>query len=124
MGIPFPEDALKCIDNVRLLNSQGKNIPVQTTEVTTFLPSSPNMKWAWIIFFSEDSLSYTLEFSPNVSHKLFSERLVSKNDMRLQGGISVNTDLWQFTIDKKEIGFLDQVRLSFYLIDLDFRQLG
>ncbi|PKG43465.1 hypothetical protein CXF67_04895 [Psychroflexus sp. MES1-P1E] len=51
MGILFPEDALKCINNVRLFNSQGKKIPVQTTEVTTLLPSSPNMKWAWIIFF-------------------------------------------------------------------------
>jgi hypothetical protein len=74
-------------------------------------------------FFLEESSSYTLEFGPDVSHKLFPERIVSENNMRLQGGISVNTDPLHFTIDKKESGFLDQVHLPFSLIDLDFRQL-
>jgi len=112
MGIPFPEAALKSIDNVRLLNSQGKEIPVQTTEVTSWLPSSSSVKWAWIFFFSEKSSSYTLEFGPDVSPKLYSERIVSTNNMRPQGGISVNTGPLQFTIDKQGSGFLDKVHLD------------
>jgi len=70
------------------------------------------VKWAWIFFFSEKSSSYTLEFGPDVSPKLFPERIVSTNNMRPQGGISVNTGPLQFTIDKQGSGFLDKVHLD------------
>jgi len=79
MGIPFPEEALKSIDNVRLLNSQGKEIPVQTTEVTTWLPSSPSVKWAWIFFFQKNlqviHLNLVLMFHPNYSLSVLFQRI-------------------------------------------------
>ena len=36
MGIPFPQGALLSTDQVRLLDDQGKAIPCQVTEVTSF----------------------------------------------------------------------------------------
>ncbi len=112
MGIPFPEGALNSVDNIRLINSQGIEVPIQTTEVTTWLPSNSSVKWAWIFFFTEKSSSYTLEFGPDVSPKPYAERIISTNNMRSQGGITVNTGALKFTIEKQGNGFLDEVHLD------------
>ena len=38
IGIPFPMGELFSVDNIRLLNAQGKEITCQTTEVSTWQP--------------------------------------------------------------------------------------
>lgn len=50
LGIPFPIGELKSVDQVRLLHN-GKEIPIQTTEVTTWEPRDSGVKWMWIFFF-------------------------------------------------------------------------
>lgn len=112
LGIPFPEGVLKSVDNIRLINSQGVELPIQTTEVSTWLPSNSSVKWAWIFFFTEKSSSYTLEFGPNIFPKPYTEQIISTNNMRPQGGITVNTGPLKFRINKQGNGFLDKVHLD------------
>jgi hypothetical protein len=112
MGIPFPEGELYSVDNIRMINDQGKEIAIQTTEVTTWQPADSSVKWVWVFLFSEKSSNYTLEYGPGVSAKPSPQRIVSTNNMRPQGGITINTGPLEFTIDKQGNGFLDQVLLD------------
>ena len=112
MGIPFPEGELYSVDNIRMINDQGNEIAIQTTEVTTWQPSDSSVKWVWVFLFTEKSSNYTLEYGPGVSRKIFPQHIVSTNNMRPQGGITINTGPLEFNIDKEGNGFLDQVLLD------------
>jgi len=112
IGIPFPKGELFSIDNVRLLNSNGKEILCQTTEVTTWEPADDSIKWVWVFFFSEKSTDYILEYGKDISPLQPKERIISTNNMRPQGGISVNTGPLSFSINKMGNGFLDEVHLD------------
>lgn len=109
MGIPFPIGELFSVDNIRLLSEGGKEIPVQVTEVATWQPADDSVKWIWIFFFSEKTGDYTLEYGEEISAKRPVGGIVSTNNMRPQGGITVNTGPLKFTVDKQGNGFLDQV---------------
>lgn len=112
LGIPFPKGVLHSADNIRLLNDAGKEIPVQTTEVTSWQPADESVKWVWIFFISEKSSNYMLEYGEGVFPMRISDRIVSTNNMRPSGGITVNTGPLKFNIDKKGSGFLDQVYID------------
>ncbi|MCM4160089.1 hypothetical protein FHG64_09675 [Antarcticibacterium flavum] len=112
MGIPFPLGELYSVDNIRLLNNQGKEIPIQTTEVTTWLPADESVKWIWVFFFSEESANYTLEYGEGILPSRVSNGIISTNNMRPQGGITVNTGPLKFSINKQGNGFLDKVYLD------------
>ena len=66
LGIPFPVGALHSPDNVRLLDVNGKEVPAQITEVTTWKPVDPSMKWIWVFFFAGENNTYTLEYGEDV----------------------------------------------------------
>ena len=112
MGIPFPQGELYSVDNIRMINDQGKEIAIQTTEVTTWQPLDSSVKWVWIFLFSEKSSNYTLEYGSGVLAKPFPQQIISTNNMRPKGGITINTGPLKFTIDKQGNGFLDQVLLD------------
>jgi hypothetical protein len=112
IGIPFPQNELFSVDNVRLLNSLGNEIPCQTTEVTTWEPADTSIKWIWVFFFSEKSSNYTLEYGENIAPMQSKEKIISTNNMRPMGGISVNTGPLSFNINKIGNGFLDNVYLD------------
>ena len=112
LGIPFPKGALYSIDNVRLLNSKGKEIASQITEVTTWLPADDSVKWIWVFFFSDSSSDYLLEFGEGVVPMQSKERIISTNNMRPKGGVTVNTGPLSFSLNKKGNGFLDDVYLD------------
>ncbi|MGJ8759101.1 MAG: hypothetical protein ACSHXA_01065 [Polaribacter sp.] len=109
LGIPFPKGELFSIDHVRLLNSKGEEIVCQTTEVTTWEPADDSIKWIWVFFFSDEHTDYTLEYGDDIYPKEPESKIVSVNNMRPQGGITVNTGAIQFNINKKGHGFLDEV---------------
>ena len=50
-GVPIPEGELYSPDHVRVLDSNGKEIPSQITKVTTWKPSDNSIKWLWVFFF-------------------------------------------------------------------------
>jgi hypothetical protein len=112
IGIPFPKGELFSIDNIRLLNNNGKEISCQTTEVTTWAPADNSIKWIWVFFFSETSSDYILEYGKGVAPLRAKDRIISANNMRPRGGISVNTGPLAFEINKMGNGFLDAVHLD------------
>ena len=112
LGIPFPKGELYSIDNVRLLNSKGKEIVCQTTEVTTWKPADDSIKWIWVFFFADENVDYTLEYGDGVYAMEPENRIESVNNMRPRGGIIVNTGSLKFKINKKGNGFLDEVYID------------
>jgi len=109
LGIPFPKGELFSVDHVRMLNSKGKEIEIQTTEVTTWEPADSSIKWIWVFFFTDEASEYTLEYGDGVYPMAPENRVVSSNSMRPSGGIEVNTGALMFTINKRGNGFLDEV---------------
>ncbi|MGB7395134.1 MAG: hypothetical protein WA913_12135, partial [Pricia sp.] len=112
LGIPFPIGELSSVDNIRLINSRGKEILCQTTEVSTWEPIGESVKWIWVFFFTEKEAEYTLEYGENVVPMRAEENIVSINNMRPGGGIFVNTGPLSLTISKSGDGFLDKVMLD------------
>ena len=112
LGIPFAKGELNSVDHLRLLTSDGTEIPCQTTEVSNWGPMDDSIKWVWVFFFSEETKDYVLEYGDGVTPMLPKEKIVSMNNMRPQGGIDVNTGPLSFSIHKKGNGFLDEVFLD------------
>ena len=112
LGIPFPKGELYSVDHLRLLNSEGVEIPCQTTEVTNWGPLDESVKWVWVFFFSEEGSEYVLEYGDSIVPIRPEEKIVSSNNMRPQGGIDVNTGPLSFSIHKEGNGFLDEVYLD------------
>ena len=64
-GIPMPKGALDNPDHVRVLDASQREIPSQITDVSTWEPIDPSIKWIWVFFFTtSSSREYTLEFGP------------------------------------------------------------
>lgn len=112
LGIPFPKGELYSVDNIRMLNSKGIEIPSQTTEVTTWEPADNSIKWIWVFFFTDESPDYTLEYGEGVYAMNLTHQIVSTNNMRPKGGIIVDTGTLKFNINKQGQGFLDEVYLD------------
>lgn len=112
LGIPFAKGELYSVDHLRLLTSDGREIPCQTTEVSNWGPTDDSIKWVWVFFFSEETKDYVLEYGDGVVPILPEKKVVSTNNMRPQGGIDVNTGPLSFSIHKKGNGFLDEVFLD------------
>ncbi|MEP2688874.1 hypothetical protein [Maribacter dokdonensis] len=112
LGIPFPKGELYSVDHLRLLTSDGKEIPCQTTEVSNWGPLDDSVKWVWVFFFSEEETDYVIEYGDAIVPIKSKDKIVSTNNMRPQGGIEVNTGPLSFAIHKMGNGFLDEVFLD------------
>jgi hypothetical protein len=111
-GIPMPKGALDNPDHVRVLDSSGREIPSQITDVSTWEPLDPSIKWIWVFFFTtSSSREYILEFGPTVHRApLSGARISMVNNQRPGGGIDVTTGPLKFSVKKGNgSGFLDSV---------------
>jgi hypothetical protein len=111
-GIPMPKGALDNPDHVRVLDSSQREIPSQITDVSTWEPLDPSIKWIWVFFFTtSSSREYILEFGPNVHRApLTGPKISMVNNQRPGGGIDVTTGPLKFSVRKGNgSGFLDSV---------------
>ena len=106
-GVPLPKGALHSPDDIRLALPSGVSIPAQVTEVTTWEPMDPSIKWIWVHFKAPaDSLVvlHIGESNPAVS----SDFLSFVNNQRPYGETSITTGPLRVDIDKANgAGFID-----------------
>ncbi|QXD15377.1 hypothetical protein GQ464_018625 [Rhodocaloribacter litoris] len=113
LGVPFPKGTLHSPDHVRVLSTDGREIPSQITEVTTWEPVDPSVKWIWVFFFAEDSEDYVLEYGPDVRRApLTGPTLRVVNNQRSYGFAEVDTGPLRFRIDNGGNGFFKTVELD------------
>ncbi|MDN5213522.1 hypothetical protein QQ020_15735 [Fulvivirgaceae bacterium BMA12] len=113
LGIPFPSGMLHSPDHVRILDKDGREIPSQITEVTSWEPLNNSVKWIWAFFFAGSSDSYTLEYGNDISRsRIKGDKVVIINSQRQNGFAEINTGPLRLTIKKGEGGFLNQVMLD------------
>ena len=110
LGIPFPKGELYSPDHVRVLNGDGDEILSQTTQVSTWEPANPSIKWLWVFFFTDESAEYTVEYGEDVRKAVQIENpIIFKNNQRQWGFAEINTGPLKFRIEKNGSGFLDNV---------------
>ena len=112
-GIPFPKGVLHSPDQVRVLTVDGREIPSQITEVSTWEPADASIKWAWVFFFAEDTDRYVVEYGDRVRRGAPTGiRMVVRNSQRENGMVEVTTGPLRFTVRKGQGGFLSNVALD------------
>ncbi|HET8866580.1 MAG TPA: hypothetical protein VFM80_12865 [Gracilimonas sp.] len=122
-GIPVPKGELFSPDHVRMLDSNGNEIPSQITKVSTWEPADNSIKWMWVFFFTDEETDYTVEYGPEVHNSMdYDQILTVKNNQRVNGEVTVNTGPLRFEVNKGEgggffnapagSGFLDKVELD------------
>ena len=118
VGIPFPKGTLQSPDHVRLLAEDGREIPAQVTEVTSWAPADDSVKWIWVFFFAGEEAEYLLEYGPDVRRApITGDRLTVSNSQRQGGILEITTGPLRLQIEKNEddqvgSGFLDTVYLD------------
>lgn len=116
LGVPFPRGVLASPDHVRVLSSDGREVPSQVTEVTSWRPVDPSVKWVWVFFFADAGASYQLEYGPDVRrapvpHALEGQFLVL-NSQRPGGQADIVAGPMQLTVRQGATGFVQEVRLD------------
>src|SRR5215210_397328 len=123
-GVPFPVGALKSPDHVRVLDAGGREIPSQISEVSTWEPADPSIKWIWVFIFAGARDSYTLEFGDSVRRmEPPAPHLSVINNQRPGGYAMVDTGPMRFEVRKGAGGFItrnqvDRNRNGFDDVDL------
>ena len=114
MGVPFPKGALQSPDHVRVLATDGEEIPSQVTTVTTWAPADSSLKWVWVFFFAEDTDTYRLEYGPDVERApITGDRITFVNNQRPTGFAEISTGPLRFRVKKQnDGGFLDAVQFD------------
>jgi hypothetical protein len=112
LGVPFPKGALASPDNVRLLTHEGRELPAQVTEVTTWEPADRSVKWIWVSFFAGAGSEYLLEYGPDVHRAREATPLEVVNNQREGGLLEVTTGPLRFVVQQGETGFLRSVALD------------
>jgi len=113
LGLPFPKGALHSPDQVRLLAPDGRELPSQITEVSTWAPADESVKWIWVFFFAEASDEYVIEYGPTVRRAWPPpQRVTVINNQGERGFAEVTTGPLRFLVRKGEGGFLHRVQLD------------
>ena len=112
LGVPFPKGVLASPDHVRVVRADGTPLATQVTEVTTWEPADPSIKWVWVFFFAEASPDYVLEFGPAVSRPMPAGRVQVVNNARDGGLAEVTTGPLRFTVRQGDGGFLSSAHLD------------
>jgi len=112
LGVPFPRGVLYSPDSVRVVSIDGHEIPSQVTEVTTWNPIDPSLKWIWVFFLTEATDQYLLEYGPAVHRPLPTMRLQVANNQRENGLAEVTTGPLRLTVRQGEGGFLHSAELD------------
>ena len=112
LGVPFPKGALTSPDHVRVLTTDGREVPSQITEVTTWEPVDPSVKWIWVFFFADEGDRYVLEYGADVRHTLPRHGLEIVNNQRAGGLLEATAGPLRFVVQQGETGFLQSVQLD------------
>lgn len=124
LGLPFPKGALRSPDEVRVLVPDGREIPAQVTEVSTWEPADESVKWAWIFFFAEAFDTYIIEYGPGVRRlavraphaigapTVGNARVSIVNNQGERGFAEITTGPLRLLVRKGEGGFLHRVDLD------------
>ena len=108
MGIPFAQGTLLSPDHVRVVDQDGKEIPSQTTLVTTWEPVDHSVKWLWVFFFSTGDETYFLEYGPEVRKAPIKGTKIKLRNAQRAGQTSyVENGSLRFAIRKRGGGFID-----------------
>lgn len=117
IGLPFPEGELNSSDNVRLLDAQGNEVPLQVKVLMKYPeinPLGPNTI-AWLLLDFQMDLeasqqeTYTLQYGPRVTRQPIPSQIeVAETDQE----IMVDTNKLKFTVNKNIFSFIDQVWLD------------
>lgn len=112
-GLPFPKGALSSPDRVRVVAPDGREIPCQTTEVSSWEPADESVKWLWVFFFAEGHDRYFVEYGDEVRRSARPrERLEIVNNQGTNGYAEVRTGPLRLVVRKGPGGFLDLVQLD------------
>jgi hypothetical protein len=105
-GVPFPKGALGSDRQLRLLDEQGSEIPVQTRTLGRWGDGS--VKWA-LLDFQPKQPSVVIEYGTEITCRNFPSPLRVTEDARQ---VTVNTGPLDFTLSKRRFGFLESVWLN------------
>lgn len=112
-GLPIPEGELYSPDHVRVLDGNGKEIPSQITQVSTWEPADNSIKWIWIFFFTGEGDKYQVEYGDGIKNSLkYDQKISVVNNQRSYGEVMVDTGPMRFTIERGGSGFFDKVELD------------
>jgi hypothetical protein len=112
-GVPFPVGVLSSPDHVRLLDSTGREVPSQISEVATWEPADPSIKWIWVFLFAGPRDTYTLEFGDMVRRmEPPAPHLSVINNQRPGGYVMVDTGPMRFEVRKGAAGFISRIQVD------------
>ena len=106
-GIPFPKGAIKSVAEVRLVDSGGKEIPCQATQMAVWPDGS--IKWAMIDAVIAAPAELKLEYGPDIKRQAIAQRVSANkagDDVKITGG---GMDA---AIRKNGSGFIDAFALT------------
>jgi hypothetical protein len=116
LGVPFPRGVLASPDHVRVLASDGREVPSQVTEVTTWQPVDPSVKWVWVFFFAADGADYQLEYGADVRRARvpagLDGQLLVLNSQRPGGQADIVAGPLQLTVRQGRTGFVHEASLD------------
>lgn len=112
LGLPFPKGALRSPDAVRLLDPSGEEVDCQVTEVATWEPADPSLRWIWISFLAGEAARYRVEYGDGVSRRHPPSAIQIVNNQRNRGLLEVTTGPLRFVVRQGEGGFLHSVQLD------------
>jgi hypothetical protein len=112
LGVPFPKGALQSPDHVRVEDADGREVPSQVTEVTTWEPVDPSVKWVWVFFFAGEADRYTLAYGPAVRRARPAQPLATLNNPRVNGLAELTTGPLRVIVRQGDTGFLTSVQLD------------
>ncbi|MFO7800212.1 MAG: hypothetical protein R6V22_10570, partial [Rhodohalobacter sp.] len=91
-GIPFQKGELKSPDHIRVLNGEEREIAIQSTEVSSWLPADDSVKWLWIFFFADESGEYKVQYGEDIRQSVFTDSpIMFKNNQRANGFAEIET---------------------------------
>lgn len=109
-GIPFGRAVLKSTDNLRLVDADGNEIPIQVDKLAMWPDGS--VKWALITFLGDAKgrAPYRLEYGEGVTRKALPKEKLSIT--RTSDGFAVDTGPLRFRLSKGAAGLFDDLRFK------------
>lgn len=111
-GLPLPKGLVTSPDQVRVLGPDGREVRAQVTEVSTWEPADPSLKWVWIFFFAEAADRYTVEAGRDVRRTLpvaaLDGDLQVVNNPRDRGQLDIQAGPMHLLVRQGEGGFLSE----------------
>jgi hypothetical protein len=112
-GVPFPKGELTSINNVRILDSNYKEVPCQKQVTATWDKDNSSIKWALLDFpasvSANGSSTYYVEYGSGISSISGGDQVSVSEDSQK---ITVNTGPLQFSIRKDKFTFIEEANFA------------